>query len=105
MPAASWRIMPARSMSRCETISASLGVSRRIGRKYRERRMGGGDSGGRAGRWSETGSSPKIQGVNVPGADLPRRDTVIEPGHPGTVTPGQIRAFAVVFCLIKVPDI
>ena len=27
MPAASWRIMPARSISRCETISASLGVS------------------------------------------------------------------------------
>ncbi|MFN3892626.1 MAG: hypothetical protein ACK4MV_19695 [Beijerinckiaceae bacterium] len=27
-------------MSLCETISASLGVSRRIGRKYRERRIG-----------------------------------------------------------------
>src|ERR1051325_5222565 len=39
MPAASWRIMPARSISRSETISASFGVSRRIGRKKRERRM------------------------------------------------------------------
>jgi len=33
MPAASWRIMPARSISRCETISASFGVSRKIGMK------------------------------------------------------------------------
>src|ERR1700752_2103892 len=40
MPAASWRNMPARSINRCETISASLGVSRRIGRKKRDRRIG-----------------------------------------------------------------
>src|SRR5580698_11167253 len=39
MPAASWRIMPARSISRWEAISASFGVSRRLGRKNRERRM------------------------------------------------------------------
>jgi hypothetical protein len=31
--------MPARSISRCEAISASFGVSRKIGRKKRERRM------------------------------------------------------------------
>src|SRR5712691_10967050 len=41
MPAASCRIMPARSINRCDTISASFGVSRRIGRKKRERRIGG----------------------------------------------------------------
>src|SRR5712691_5917470 len=40
MPEASCRTMPARSMRRWETISASLGVSRRIGKKYRESRMG-----------------------------------------------------------------
>src|ERR1700731_2121054 len=39
MPAASWRIMPARSISRWEAISASFGVSRKLGRKNRERRM------------------------------------------------------------------
>src|SRR3954453_12268070 len=39
MPAASWRIMPARSISRCETISASFGFSFRIGRKNRDNRM------------------------------------------------------------------
>ena len=33
MPALDWRIMPARSISLWETISASLGVSRRTGRK------------------------------------------------------------------------
>src|SRR5262245_26712373 len=40
MPAASCRSMPARSISRCETISASLGFSFRIGRKNRVNRMG-----------------------------------------------------------------
>src|SRR5438046_1794868 len=40
MPAASCRIMPARSISRCETISASFGFSFRIGRKNRDNRMG-----------------------------------------------------------------
>src|SRR5215470_18602588 len=40
MPAASCRIMPARSISRCETISASFGFSFRMGRKNRDRRMG-----------------------------------------------------------------
>src|SRR5664279_4687053 len=42
MPAASCRIMPARSISRCETISASFGVSREIGRKKRVRRIADG---------------------------------------------------------------
>src|SRR5215218_9318196 len=39
MPAASCRIMPARSISRCETISASFGFSFRIGRKNRDNLM------------------------------------------------------------------
>src|SRR5438067_12988702 len=39
MPAASWRVSPARNMRRWETISASFGVSRVMGRKYRDRRM------------------------------------------------------------------
>src|SRR5579864_3409935 len=34
MPALDWRIMPAWSIRRCETISASLGSSRKTGRKY-----------------------------------------------------------------------
>src|SRR5580704_7003888 len=58
MPAASWRIMPARSIRRCEAISASFGVSRRLGRKNRERRM---DSSLR-GSGSETGTSAETQG-------------------------------------------
>src|ERR671918_281721 len=40
MPAASCRIMPARSISRCETISASFGFSFRMGKKNRDNRMG-----------------------------------------------------------------
>src|SRR6185437_2897062 len=40
MPAASCRIMPARSISRCDTISASFGFSLRMGRKNRDSRMG-----------------------------------------------------------------
>src|SRR5271169_4589699 len=40
MPAASCRISPARSINRCDTISASLGFSLRIGRRKRESRMG-----------------------------------------------------------------
>jgi hypothetical protein len=39
MPAASCRIMPARSISRCEAISASFGVSFKIGKKKRDRRI------------------------------------------------------------------
>src|ERR1700752_3970456 len=39
MPAASCRIMPARSISRCDTISASFGFSLRMGRKKRDSRM------------------------------------------------------------------
>src|SRR5215468_4905268 len=39
MPAASCRIIPARNIRRCETISASFGVSRRMGRKNRDKRM------------------------------------------------------------------
>src|SRR5215510_11690083 len=34
MPALVWRIMPARSISRCETICASAGFSFMVGRKY-----------------------------------------------------------------------
>src|SRR6478609_12006781 len=40
MPAASCRIMPARSINRCETISASFGFSFSMGRKNRDNRMG-----------------------------------------------------------------
>src|SRR5579884_1901139 len=40
MPAASCRIMPARNISRWDTSSASLGVSRRMGKKYRDSRIG-----------------------------------------------------------------
>src|SRR5919201_1060232 len=40
MPAASCRIMPARSIKRCETISASFGFSFKMGRKNRDNRMG-----------------------------------------------------------------
>src|SRR5205823_7769522 len=39
MPALDWRIIPARSISRCETICASLGFSRNNGRKYSESRI------------------------------------------------------------------
>jgi hypothetical protein len=55
--------------------------------------MGGGNSGGRAGWRSETGSLPKIQGVNASAAGFRRRHrTVAEPGDHGTVIPGQIRS-------------
>src|SRR5258706_12107557 len=40
MPAASCRIMPARSIRRCDTISASFGFSLRMVRKNRDNRMG-----------------------------------------------------------------
>src|SRR3569623_1923228 len=43
MPCDCWRIMPARNISRWETISASLGFSLRMGTKKRDRRMA--DSG------------------------------------------------------------
>src|SRR3954462_10543379 len=63
MPAASCRIMPARSISRCETISASFGFSCRMGRKNRDNRMGQlKESVGYRKRCSETGSGAKIQG-------------------------------------------
>src|SRR5207244_6500667 len=63
MPAASCRIMPARSISRCETISASFGFSFRMGRKNRDNRMGQlKESVGYRKRCSETGSGAKIQG-------------------------------------------
>src|SRR5205807_6009171 len=39
MPALDCRIIPARSISRCETICASLGFSRNNGRKYSESRI------------------------------------------------------------------
>src|SRR6185437_6268300 len=39
MPAAVWRIMPARSIKRCDAICASLGVSLSSGRKYWDRRI------------------------------------------------------------------
>src|SRR6478735_11140400 len=63
MPAASCRIMPARSISRCETISASFGFSFRMGRKNRDNRMGQlRESVGHQKGCSETGSGAKIQG-------------------------------------------
>src|SRR5258708_7451589 len=64
MPAASCRIMPARSISRCETISASFGFSFRMGRKNRDNRMGKtqGESAGTREGCSETGSGAKTQG-------------------------------------------
>src|SRR5215510_5267138 len=63
MPAASCRIMPARSISRCETISASFGFSFRMGRKNRDNRMGFGSRGfGGNGRRSQTGLPGKTQG-------------------------------------------
>src|SRR5580704_2063199 len=49
--------MPARSISRWEAISASFGVSRRLGRKNRERRM----YSRKSGRGSETGTAPETQ--------------------------------------------
>src|SRR6516225_2404202 len=39
MPALDCRIIPARSINRCETIWASLGFSRNKGRKYSESRI------------------------------------------------------------------
>src|ERR1700687_4788889 len=39
MPAESWRTMPARSKSLCETTSASAGSSRRVGTKYCDQRI------------------------------------------------------------------
>src|SRR5579864_8745995 len=62
MPAASCRIMPARSISLCETISASFGVSRKIGRKKRDRRIAGGSESRTVGGPSESGSAGKTQG-------------------------------------------
>ena len=41
MPAAVWRISPARSISLWLTICASEGLSLMTGRKYRETRKGG----------------------------------------------------------------
>ena len=38
-PAEVWRTNPARSISRCETISASFGVSLSVGIKPRDRRI------------------------------------------------------------------
>jgi hypothetical protein len=40
MPAELCRIMPARSISWCDTICASAGVSLSNGRKYRDSRIG-----------------------------------------------------------------
>src|ERR1700730_6167309 len=57
--------MPARNISRWEAISASLGVSRRIGRKYRDSRIDDSlfDSPRQPGwRPSETGTQAKRQG-------------------------------------------
>src|ERR1700712_4865468 len=39
MPDAVWRISPARSISRCDTIWASAGFSFRVGRKLRDKRI------------------------------------------------------------------
>src|SRR5205814_294643 len=59
MPAASCRIMPARSINRCDTISASFGFSFRIGRKYRDNRISTPQES--AGSSSESGLSRKTQ--------------------------------------------
>src|SRR5580704_5153427 len=64
MPAASCRIMPARSISRCETISASFGFSFRMGRKNRDNRMTLLEDS-KMRRRSESGLRPKIQGRTV----------------------------------------
>src|ERR1700689_3366616 len=79
MPAASWRTMPARSISRCETISASFGVSRRIGKKNRDSRMGSAhDSGKRASRAVKPDHSAKykhgnrFKGFSPPKSPKPR---------------------------------
>src|ERR1700754_2967985 len=58
--------MPARSINRCDTISASLGVSFRMGRKNRDNRMGTRlkESGKREDA-SETGLVKKTQGWEV----------------------------------------
>src|SRR6266516_3488361 len=63
MPAASCRIMPARSIRRCDTISASFGFSLRMGRKNRDNRMGIlKESVETREAGSETGSGAKTQG-------------------------------------------
>src|SRR5215213_3115567 len=63
MPAASWRIIPARSIRRCDTISASFGFSLRMGRKNRDNRIvRPGESLGEVEASSETGSGAKTQG-------------------------------------------
>jgi hypothetical protein len=64
MPAASCRIMPARSIRRCDTISASFGVSFRMGRKNRDNRMGTPRESVKMREVnSETGSGAKTQGL------------------------------------------
>src|SRR6516162_4669600 len=60
MPAASCLIMPARSIRRCETISASFGFSFRMGRKNRDSRMETLEESVRG--CSETGLGTKTQG-------------------------------------------
>src|SRR4051794_4812319 len=62
MPAASCRSMPARSISRCDTISASFGVSFRMGKKKLDNRMGALKNRRDTGYPSETGLGAKIQG-------------------------------------------
>jgi hypothetical protein len=65
MPAPSCRIMPARNISRCEAISASFGVSFRIGRKKRDRRIEQAqESGVFADLATETGRDGKTQGTH-----------------------------------------
>src|ERR1700729_3067605 len=55
--------MPARSIRRCDTISASLGFSFRIGRKNRDNRMGKPNGIGETREASsESGSAAKTQG-------------------------------------------
>ena len=63
MPAASCRIMPARNIRRCDTISASFGFSFRIGRKNRDNRMATLEESVKTREASsETGSVAKTQG-------------------------------------------
>ena len=61
MPDASCRTMPALSINRWDTISASLGVSRRMGKKYLESRMGSALDSHWGLRHGEIGSPCKAQ--------------------------------------------
>src|SRR4028119_2127680 len=65
MPAEGWRTMPARSISRCEAICASAGVSLRVGRKARDRRNADSWKQHWVGRRTVGGGAPLRQGSRV----------------------------------------